>query len=849
MGQYEQVWVYGSGCGMDFNQASPDPVIIPTSIEGHGEASASVCDDNGQLLFYTNGFKVWDRNGIVMPNGNGLVNDPVISPIPIDVISSTSQGAIIIPWPEKKGKYYIFSMTAFEAGVNIGRLYVSVIDMTLNGGMGDVDPTAKGIFIGGGFTEHMTGVVGDRCNVWLLVIDKVQEQLIAYSISSEGIDTSAPVASPLLPLNYYSPIGQMDVSPDRRKLAIPRAGICLYDFDPATGIATGKVELTYVSSIAYSTCFSPDNSKLYASFIPFFGIAAGCFQFDLNAPDSLAIVNSKFLMPQAVTRFKRGPYGKMYTTGSLTSSVSKGIIHYPDLPGLACQFEMLNLPGDCTPGAGASFPGFPHVVPAIRYDTFYAQQTVIAPCFTSQVSCFALNEDTGWDYVWNTGDNGTSLAVESPGTYWVSYHTPPCSFNVDTFLISFPHGMLPDLYIDTSCANIGNGRAYVSTYAGDTVTYSYTWTNGPGDTLSTGDTLSQASSGNYKIYIHTIHCDTMLSFFIPEADHRVSFRSDSIVCMGSSLTFQNTSPGQFTAFTWRFGDGDSLLAAQPPAHPYPHPGRYEVMLAGSGTVCSDTSYKTIIVDSLLSGEFVAEPRSICSGQSIVFTPQSDSTALSLSWQWGDGNSRNGPNESTKHAYDNDGILSVKLTSHFRACPDTSFADTVYVYPLPDVYLGPDSALCLGESPVFLQNMRPAPTAIYSQLWSTGESTERIKVVHPGAYSLTVSTEPLGCSTTETITINKDCYIDIPNAFTPNGDGINDYFFPRLLLSRKVTRFKMQVLNRWGQLIFETSAIDGRGWDGKFNDKSQSQGVYVYRIDLEIDGRLAEHYQGNVTLIR
>ena len=60
---------------------------------------------------------------------------------------------------------------------------------------------------------------------------------------------------------------------------------------------------------------------------------------------------------------------------------------------------------------------------------------------------------------------------------------------------------------------------------------------------------------------------------------------------------------------------------------------------------------------------------------------------------------------------------------------------------------------------------------------------------------------------------------------------------------------MQIFNRWGQIIFETTRLDGRGWDGRFNGKVQPEGVYVYLIDAQIDGDRNEHYQGNVTLIR
>jgi gliding motility-associated-like protein len=79
--------------------------------------------------------------------------------------------------------------------------------------------------------------------------------------------------------------------------------------------------------------------------------------------------------------------------------------------------------------------------------------------------------------------------------------------------------------------------------------------------------------------------------------------------------------------------------------------------------------------------------------------------------------------------------------------------------------------------------------------------------------------------------------------------VNDYFFPRQFLSSGVIAFKMAVYNRWGQKIYETDNINGRGWDGKFNSKDQPEGVYVYIIDVTMKNYRQEHYTGNVTLLR
>ncbi len=125
--QQENIWAFGQTVGLDFN--SGGPVAISTGITGFGEASASVCDDAGQLLFYANGVKIWDRNGNLMPNGDGLLDgDPGLAPLPptaVDFTSSTTQGALIVPVPGTRHKYYLFSMTCAEMGINnagMGRL-------------------------------------------------------------------------------------------------------------------------------------------------------------------------------------------------------------------------------------------------------------------------------------------------------------------------------------------------------------------------------------------------------------------------------------------------------------------------------------------------------------------------------------------------------------------------------------------------------------------------------------------------------------------------------------------------------------------------------------------------------
>src|SRR5690606_37052008 len=190
-----------------------------------------------------------------------------------------------------------------------------------------------------------------------------------------------------------------------------------------------------------------------------------------------------------------------------------------------------------------------------------------------------------------------------------------------------------------------------------------------------------------------------------------------------------------------------------------------------GAVCSDTAYQWLIVDQPADPSFTMDPVAVCLGQPVYFYPTADSTAIALDWVLGEQRREERFVQNRyQHAFDAAGTHAVRLHLQSRACPDTSYTDSITVYPLPEVDLGGDSSICLHGSPVYLKNLREAPLNPHHYLWNTGDTTPTLKVVHPGIYTLSVKTEPIGCTTTESIAITKDCYIDVPNAFTPNGDG-------------------------------------------------------------------------------
>lgn len=822
IGQNSNVWLFGYKAGIDFNGGTPKAIASEML---SSEGCASICDNDGRLLFYTNGDLVWDADHKLMPNGINLVGLPIAS--------SSSQGALIVPVPESPQQYYVFTIGQFETPYYYGRLFYSIVDMSLNNGMGDV--TTKGVFLAANLTEQMTAVAGKDCNIWLLAVARPSGTIKAWNIDENGIDT-IPVLSPGIPVTGI--MGCIDASPDGTKLAVGLSNVTLFDFNTASGTASNPLVLSPDVNInGVGICFSPDNSKLYVNM-------GSIVQFDLSLGTPDLILKSKTFINTGFYGIKRGPDGKVYCNYHGNAQNALGVIEQPDLPGLSCQFvkdAFVLLSGT------SSGVGLPNVVikrPA--GDTLYTSKEIKAGCFTHQLTLAA--EGSGKHYLWDDGSTGSQRLVDKEGIYWLQYRIA-CNVFIDTFKVSFPNGVLPRIHVRNNCKGQQTGKAWAGTYPGDHVRYHYLWQNSQGDTLSLTDTLHHVPSGDYTLSVTTATCDTILSFFIPEEAHQVSFGADSFVCQGEELDFINTSAPDFTSFQWDLGDG-SRSDLKSPSHTYHQSGSYEVTLISIGKVCRDTASKTIVVDSMHAVHFTTQPDRICAGESISFYPLTDKGAIQLVWQFGDGAAMNsGKERLLQHAYATSGVMPVTLKVQFRACPDAYFRDTVYVFALPDVSLGAAFGLCPNNAPVVLKNVATEASGFYRHSWNTGDTTAYLRVTHPGLYSLTVSNEPLGCSNTESVEVTKDCYIDIPNAFSPNGDGINDYFFPRQQLSSGVAAVHFQIRSRWGRLLFETRELSGRGWDGRWNGLEQPAGVYVYHMNVMYEHGRTEMLQGDITLVR
>ncbi len=324
-------------------------------------------------------------------------------------------------------------------------------------------------------------------------------------------------------------------------------------------------------------------------------------------------------------------------------------------------------------------------------------------------------------------------------------------------------------------------------------------------------------------------------------------KSDSS-CLGTPMQV-DASMSQVAAYLtydWVWGDGNTTSSTfSTESHNYANPGIYTILLTVTDTLgCTDTSQRTIFVDDAPFVSFTVSKDNICVGEPVLFKDSVAPATKHIEWDFADGKRLRDVNNPS-HAWDEPGSYIVTLTGEYAICPNTSVTKTITVNPFPVLSLGPDTSICPGITGSLVLSDKLNPSATYT--WSTGETSNSITVTQSGHYWVKASNGE--CTSTDSIWVKRDCYLNIPNSFSPNGDGLNDYFLPREILSSGLKTFKMNIYNRWGENIFSTEKIDGRGWDGKYNGVLQPMGVYVYVIDVEFINKTRKNFKGNVTLMR
>ena len=477
---------------------------------------------------------------------------------------------------------------------------------------------------------------------------------------------------------------------------------------------------------------------------------------------------------------------------------------------------------------------------------------------------FTNTSVAGLNYLWDFGDGNTSNLASpthtftTAGTYTVALYAynPNGCINEDTDYTTikviasvdagFTYNKVLDCVDDTVHFSLNNQNQAANVL--------FTWDFGDG----AGSSLPNPSHTYFNQGIYTVTCYASNGFCfdttqtVIDLNHPINavFNTDDSICLDGVplLLTSNSQPANILNHQWYFGNGDSINMANTMTcnYLYSAAGNYIITLVVTDTLgCKDTATQAIFVDEPGYVNFEASDSTICVGDPVFFSDTMAPHTKNFYWEFGDGKVLNDVHHPT-HVWQSPlSSFWVTLTAEYYICKPVRDSILFTVNNYPNVNLGPDTSICPGlTGSLVLVDLNSSSNNL---LWNTGENTPSIAVTEPGRYWLKANNGE--CSTTDSIWIKRDCYINIPNSFSPGGDGLNDYFLPREILSSGLKTFKMNIYNRWGENIFSTTSIDGRGWDGKYNGVPQPLGVYVYVIEVEFVNNVRKNYSGNVTLIR
>lgn len=512
----EKIWVYGDHRGLNFTSGSP--VSFASNINTR-EGAASVCDAAGNLLFYSNGNKVWSGNTSVMPNGTGILGNTSMG--------SCSQGVAIVRSVANTNQYYLFTLDQEEAVVSgiPGYLRYSVIDMSLNGGQGDVLPSQKNIVLDSFMSEQMTVAKTAGCaGYWLVVRAYNTGSYKAFKIDATGIHLPVVSAGSGNTITYDSEPGEIKISPDGSRIAFAAQFSLLMEmgaFNNATGAISNVLSFTTINPQFYGCSFSPDGTKLYASNLAYMQ------QFDATLyPNMTSLVASSVMLTTFnggihYWAMRIGPDQKIYVLTDIGGACIT-VINNPNVSGTGCNMSLCAIPQPINSDFEITFGSSivinnnpPQVTINPTKDTSICKDAII------------LVAPPLGNYLWNTGATGQSLTVNTAGTYWVTSGSG-CSTSVDTFRVKMLNNV-PDHILGNDTTLCEGGSLVLDA---STPGCAYAWQD-----ASTSPTYTVSQAGTYFVRITKDGCTSTDTIAVSIANDYLSIAgADTTVCMGQTVT-------------------------------------------------------------------------------------------------------------------------------------------------------------------------------------------------------------------------------------------------------------------------------------------------------------------------
>ncbi len=364
--KYDYNWIFGYGPSdpslhyggtlINFDNENPTLTYFETSI-GFIADKASISDYNGNLIAYTNGCQIQNREHQLMENGDYINEGPAHEQYCDDNSGGylNDQGALFLPMPGSDSLYALFHLRWWGPSLIIKDFLYSIVDASASNGLGKVIAKNEPLL-----TDTLTGMVTACRHAngrdWWVVVEENHRFVTLppeskakfhfflfdpYGVHYQGEQQIGRLSS------YKSWVGQMCFSPDGTRYASGNIhnGVNFFDFDRCTGLLSnpGYIDLKADSVAAMGLAFSPNSRFLYVT------TGLWILQYDMNAADVAAsvipVAQYDGFVSQLPTTFYHlalAPNGKIYGSSNFGTDVLH-IIHQPDEPGLACAVEQHGL--------------------------------------------------------------------------------------------------------------------------------------------------------------------------------------------------------------------------------------------------------------------------------------------------------------------------------------------------------------------------------------------------------------------------------------------------------------------------------------------------------------------------
>ncbi|MFM7022437.1 MAG: gliding motility-associated C-terminal domain-containing protein [Flavobacteriales bacterium] len=891
----DEVWYFGAwntnpptAAGIQFSGGS----LLNRNNEAAAtfyEASTIVSDGSGNVLFYSDGLKIWDKNHAVMTNGSGLIG----SNEPGNTTGSGVQGVLAINDPGNASRYYVFTGPSVEQTTSNTGLHYNIVDLSV-GATGTV--TSKNqVLINSATTrvaEAMAAISKSCDTTWVVVHGATNNNFYAFEITAAGINTTPVVSSvgPVINGTQFAQ-GSIDFTPHGDRLAYTSAvGLYLFDFNIKTGVVSNSTPVATTTAY-WGTEFSPDGSKLYYTQY----MLGELRQYDLCTTTITLLDATSSNLGELAT----GKDGKIYGVFNGNNAFNGRnllCINSPNSAGAAANVVLnaYNTGMDLGPGLPQMYfsPGF--ISGNVQAQITRTIPDTICESYTSV--CMDLSATPSVAGVWRSVPTGF---VNSHGVFNAAANVQDTT--VVKVFFGMPGCVLEDsttIVVINCCKKINTNAPSNSICPGDSLDLSTLVVDGVG-TWS----IFQKPAGSQSATYAAPWFKTKLSS--DPGTYRVTFKLTSQINGCKDTTIENvvvkTPPAGPASLSATFCSGDSVtLNAGDLNHTYSwspggstgntlkvgSAGAYIVTKVSNATTC--TAIDTINVSSLALPSGSIADTSVCAGGSISLN-----AGNWQSYRWDNASTQQSTNISStgQHWVIVEGNNACKDTIFFDVNPGDTITVTlnnpgvicsgasatlnatvsgVYANPLsyswdgtagiasqtfssgtshnvtvtdgrnckgsktatftlgasPYVTLGNDTTRCFKENQTYTAAIVDTFTTV---TWMDASTNSSITIATAQIISVTVTNSD-GCADTDSVSIGNYCEPAEPcfgNVVTPNNDGFNDNF--QNCDSTTIEKFEeisIVIYDRWGLKMFESTDVMPV-WDCKFNGNPVAPGVYYW----------------------